>query len=282
MPAEPPETGVETPIETVSACYSASEHGNPTIPSPRQMPPFRRRLPRFVRAKRSWRPPLALQGRDLALLRTVHEYHLITTSQFLLLFGDESKDGIYRRLQKLFHHGYLNRIGTNPNAPMLYAIGRRAAEVLEVPLSKSVRERYVAHQLMIGNFRIALTLAARERGIEVMWPRLPADLPIRPDGPRQRFLGKLAAYERWNQAGGHTVALGIRHFRVLTVTKSEERIASLMAPVLNGARPAFWFTSEGRFAPGAPVTVIDPIWRISGQSREERGLIPASEESCPQ
>ena len=46
--------------------------------------------------------------------------------------------------------------------------------------------------------------------------------------PRERFLKKLLAY--WDRfcRGGHSETLGIKRFRVLTVTKSEERLASLL------------------------------------------------------
>src|SRR5207249_2007871 len=99
--------------ETVSSPISTSHKADCTTSPPRLRPsPFRRRLPRFARAKRSHRPPIALQDRDRELLRTVFEYRLISTPQVLRLFDDESRDGIYRRLQMLFHHGYLDRIGT--------------------------------------------------------------------------------------------------------------------------------------------------------------------------
>ena len=146
------ETTPKTSLETVSRRISASEQRIPVVSTPRLQPtPFRRRLPRFIRAKQSHRPPIALQDRDLELLRTIVEYRLISTPQVLRLFSEESRDGIYRRLQKLFHHGYLNRIGTNPNAPLVYAIGTRGAETLNVSVRKDVGDPYVEHQLMIGD-----------------------------------------------------------------------------------------------------------------------------------
>lgn len=109
-------TASETTLETASRTISASEKGIPTGSTPRLPQTPYRRLPRFTRAKASHRPPIALQGRDLELLRTVYEYRLLSTPQLLKLFENESRDWIYRRLQRLFHHGYLNRIGRNPNA----------------------------------------------------------------------------------------------------------------------------------------------------------------------
>jgi hypothetical protein len=87
-----PETTLETTLETVSLPYSAPEKPIRVNSSPRLTTPFRRRLPRFIRAKRSHRPPLALQERDLDLLRTAYEYRLISTPQYLFLYSDESRD----------------------------------------------------------------------------------------------------------------------------------------------------------------------------------------------
>lgn len=301
---ERPETALQTTVETVSLLKSASALLVSTSSSPRLTPPFRRRLPRFVRAKQSHRPPLALQERDLDLIRITHSYRLITTPQYLLLFSDESRDGIYRRLQKLFHHGYLDRIGNNPNAPLVYALGRKGAEVLDAPVRREVGERYVAHQLMIGDFRVALTRASRERGISLSWRDIGEGSPIKPDGffglrfpdlpegrnrtffmleadrstmTRERFIQKLAAYQAWHAQGGHTKALGIRSFRILTVTKSEERLASLRrvvaeVPALRGGLPIFWFTAETRLTLTRPVSVFLPIWEVPGG--KARSLLP--------
>ena len=147
-----PETARETTVGTVSSPITVSRNEIPDSFAPRhRSTPFRRRLPRFTRAKRSHRPPIALQDRDLELLRTVADYRLISTPQFLRLFEGESRDGIYRKLQRLFHHGYLDRIGTNPNAPLLYGLGQRGADVLGVSRRKEVSDPYVDHQLMIGD-----------------------------------------------------------------------------------------------------------------------------------
>jgi len=148
---------------------------------------------------------------------------------------------------------------------------------------------------MIGDFRIALTLAARKRGIILTWHTVSVDLPIKPDGffslqfpelpdgrnrahffleadrstmPRERFVAKLAAYARWRVGGGHRENLGIKNFRVLTVTKSDERVASLIEAVgtagaLRSASPAFWFTSAERVV--ARTSVFDATWEIPGQ-----------------
>jgi hypothetical protein len=303
-----PETPVETTLETVSAANSAPERADSAIPTSRlrQTSSLHCCLPRFHRAKGSHRPPLALQARDLELLRTAHDYRLITTPQYFRLFSDDSRDGIYRRLQKLFHHGYLDRLGTNPNAPMLYALAKRGADVLEVSARKDVGDRYVAHQLMIGDFRIALTHAAGAHGIDLTWRTLPQALPVRPDGffslqfpelpegrnraffmleadrstmPRERFVEKLRAYRAWHLAGGHTEALGIRTFRVLTVTRSDERLGGLVRAAREAGEVGlslrhFWFASEKRFTAEVPGAIFGWIWETPDRPGEFLSLLP--------
>lgn len=51
---------------------------------------------------------------------------------------------------------------------------------------------------------------------------------VRSTMTRERFLQKLLGYWEWFDQGGHTGKHGIRAFRVLTVTKSEERLEVLV------------------------------------------------------
>jgi len=303
----PLDTALETTLETVSAGISASEQAIGASSTPRlRQTPFRRRLPRFHRAKASHRPPLALQDRDLELLRTVADYRLITTPQILKVFSDESRDGLYRRLQRLFHHGYLDRLGTNPNAPMLYAIARRGSDVLGVSAGRGVGDRYVAHQLLVNDVRIALDHASRMHGVELAWLPVVDGQPVRPDGyfslrfqdlpdgrnrafffleadrstmTRERFVEKLRAYASWHDAGGHTRTLGIKTFRVLTVTPSKERVASLVTATRSSAALAamlghFWFTSVALFTTCPSSSILGAIWERPDRPGDLLSLLP--------
>ncbi len=176
--------------------------------------------------------------------------------------------------------------------------------MLEVSRRKEVGDRYAAHQLMIGDVRIAVTLAAVASAIEVSWRRVPEGQPVRPDGffglrfstlpegrnrtfffleadrstmPRERFVAKLRAYDAWHAAGGHTAALGIKSFRVLTVTKSAERMRSLITAVaadvrLAARQTAYWFTSGVALE---PANVLGPIWHTAADREGPAALIPA-------
>lgn len=188
---------------------------------------------------------------------------------------------------------------------MVYTLGRRGTEVLEVSMRKKVGDPYIDHQLMIGNFRVALALAAQKRGVILSW-RTVGDLPVRPDGffslqfpdrpegrnrafffleadrstmSRERFLKKLLGYWEWFSRGGPIENLGIKRFRVLTVTKSEERLASLLGAVarverLGAVLPMFWFSSETRLRSERPESIFDQIWDTPGELGRGKSILP--------
>lgn len=217
---------------------------------------------------------------------------------------------------------------------MVYALGTRGSEVLvERGLlqetgdwrkkNRDLQYRYIAHQKMIANFRIALTLAIRERSdirllffhreelalrdrVTVVKNGRRQVLPINPDGffglrfpglpegrnrafffleadrstmTRERFLQKLVGYWEWFCHGGHTRRHGIRSFRVLTVTKSEERLVSLLrvaadAKELREGLQLFWSTSEERIAPERAASVFESIWETPDQPGSCQTILP--------
>ena len=99
---------------------------------------------------------------------------------------------------------------------------------------------------------------------------------------RDRFVQKLVSYWHWYRTGGHTEKLGIKAFRVLTVTKSEDRLRSLLSSVvrtteLSDALAMFWFASEDGFEaePGLR-RIVDPIWNVASAPGDQRGLLPGA------
>lgn len=138
----------------------------------------RRNFSKFVRHPEQY--PLQLQARDLEILKLIYDYRFIQSDQVTnLIEGSERK--ILQRLQKLFHHGYVDRLvdqrirTRNGSDRMAYAITLKAAgllvQELGIELSKvnwasknrSVTERHVKHSLMIAKFRTAISLAAERR-----------------------------------------------------------------------------------------------------------------------
>jgi hypothetical protein len=223
----------------------------------------------------------------------------------------------------------------DPTKPMVYGLAGRGAEALVEQgwlddigdcqkENRGLGERYIAHQAMITNFRIALTVAIRERrDVQLLFfkPETLAlrdrvtvgvdgrseTIPINPDGyfglqfpelpegrnrafffleadrstmTRERFLQKLRGYWEWFQQGGHTRKHDIRAFRVLTVTKSEERMISLLqatacAKELGGGQGIFWFTSENRFTATPASSIFSAIWEIPAGAGGAQSILPS-------
>ena len=137
---------------------------------------IRRRLPRYARLQ-SLKPPLVLQPRDYEIIELVEGHRFISSDDIQLLVPG-SNQVVLRRLQKLFHHRYLDRPRVqklNGNIRMVYALGPRGAdEILHrtgrkpagdwSEKNRQVRERYLAHALMVSRFRTALHYACDRVG----------------------------------------------------------------------------------------------------------------------
>jgi hypothetical protein len=146
---------------------------------------------------------------------------------------------------------------------------------------------------MIGDVRIALAVAAKRRDFELEWrPASPA-FKVRPDGfftlrfrnlpeggnrahffleadrstmPRDRMVAKFVAYKHAWLTGAQTTVFGIKEFRVLTVTRSEERLTSLRTAAavaqqaLGDWSGRLWFTSITRFTIADPASIVLAVW----------------------
>src|SRR5437016_2810619 len=89
------------------------------------------RLPRF-RRHRFRKLPLMLQERDRAIIRLVADYGVVTSQEICSLVGG-SDQMILRRLQKMYHGGYLDRPQhqrLRGNGKMIYTLGQRGAQVV--------------------------------------------------------------------------------------------------------------------------------------------------------
>src|SRR5258707_8954694 len=102
------------------------------------------RLPRFKRA--SLVAPIQITERDREIIRLVHRYRFLRSPQILALVGDSSQQ-LLRRLQLLYHHGYLER----PRAQLdyyhqggsrhiVYGLGNQGRALLRKELGVGFRE----------------------------------------------------------------------------------------------------------------------------------------------
>ncbi len=259
---------------------------------------------------------LRIQPSDVALLRDLSEYRFLNTEQVLALHHRGLRN-LQRRLHDLYHAGYLERppqqnISALPKGHIVYGLGAKGAELLyenreeraeklrQVKLNRETTFPYIAHALMISQFRAALTLAAEKTGGKMKVARwrqgfeLKNYLKLRggtpelmPDaffaieqGDRRwnlfletdrstmtldRFLVKLKTYWKWWWEEKYKEQLGISHFRVLTITISEERKENLLR-VAKNADPRrqgsnmFLFISEKEFSLKKPEAVLSPVW----------------------
>lgn len=191
-------------------------------------------------------------------------------------------------------------------------------EELEKSGKKSIDQKnvevkfpFIWHTLMVGDLRIAVTLALQDhpkaqlrdweqgRGLLAKkdYVRIGGTKePVIPDAffyfyfpkapqnrqqshffleadrstmPIDRFLRKIAVFEKWRKAGGHKKKYGIDHFRVLTTTISEKRRDNLRQAVgakffaPNGQRQGalrYLFACEKDYSIDEPKSVLQPIW----------------------
>jgi len=135
------------------------------------------RIPKFKR-KPEQLGAVRLQERDIRIIKLVHDYRFLNSDQIKLL-TDGSGRGISRRLQKLFHHGFLDRPPSQLAAAlagtpkMVYALGDKGADLLAEKSgmdrgkikwrekNRDVKDRHIQHTLMISDFRTCLELALR-------------------------------------------------------------------------------------------------------------------------
>lgn len=133
------------------------------------------RRPRFERAPVR---PMILTPRDLTILRAVHRHRLLRSTQLIALL-DGSRQATLRRLQLLFHHGYLDRPPmqldwyARGSEPLVYALGNRGAEVLETEgkfrrggirwdtKNRNLSRVFLHHTLAVAEVMVAFEVACR-------------------------------------------------------------------------------------------------------------------------
>ena len=141
----------------------------------------RKRLPRFRRAREEIRA-FKLTLRDLEIMREVARHRFLTSSQICVLVAGASAQ-ILRRLQLLYHSGYLDRpmcqldyFGKGGSRPMVYGLGSRGAGTLrqkyDLPFArmdwdtknKNAGRVFLEHALMTADALIAFELACNATG----------------------------------------------------------------------------------------------------------------------
>lgn len=133
------------------------------------------RLPRFTRVDDP--PGIALTDRDRAILQRVAAHRFLTSRQIACVLGAPAQP-VLRRLQRLFHHGYLDRpraqieyFHHGGSQPLIYGLGRRAVPIV-FPKGDTrprvdnlqVGRLHLRHTSLIAEVLIRMELACAETG----------------------------------------------------------------------------------------------------------------------
>jgi Replication-relaxation len=126
-------------------------------------------------------------GRDREIIRLVHRHRFLRSSHIAALTGG-SPQQILRRLQLLYHHGYLERpraqlqyYERGGSREISYGLGNKGGVLLrrEIGLivhpdawsekNNVIGRVYLEHALMVADIMVAIELACRKRGIRLKY-----------------------------------------------------------------------------------------------------------------
>jgi DNA-binding Lrp family transcriptional regulator len=135
------------------------------------------RLPRFQRAPGT--ASLTLTERDRHILRLVHRHRFLPSNHIIALVGNNAQP-VLRRLQRLYHNGYLERPRAQLNYyleggshRMVYGLGKKGLALIQQEAgviasgdslaenNRSAGRLFLAHALLVSDVMVALELACR-------------------------------------------------------------------------------------------------------------------------
>lgn len=132
------------------------------------------RLPRFRRFADI--PSIRLTERDFEIIRLIHRHRFLRSSHIVRLV-QSSPQPVLRRLQLLFHHGYLERPRAQldyfhraGSEPLVYGLGNKGAGVLRLEMSADINWKnqcigrlFLDHAVLTSDIMVAFELACRSR-----------------------------------------------------------------------------------------------------------------------
>ena len=149
------------------------------------------RLPRFERVATI--APIHLAERDQEILWLVHRHRFLRSHQIVTLIGGSAQQ-LSRRLQLLFHHGYLERpraqlqyYERNGSKTIAYGLGNKSGSLLQLnPATQGEKNRaigrmYLEHALLVSEVMVALEIACRRYGVRLLHEdelHLPVKAPL--------------------------------------------------------------------------------------------------------
>ena len=149
------------------------------------------RLPRFERVANA--APIRLTERDHEIIRLIQRHRFLRSNQIIALIGGSAQN-LSRRLQWLFHHGYLERpraqlhyYERSGSQTIAYGLGNKSSSLLQLnPASwgeknRAVGRMYLAHALLVSHVMVTLELACRQHNIRLLHEddlNLPVEVPL--------------------------------------------------------------------------------------------------------
>lgn len=160
------------------------------------------RLPRFNRSPNAAK--IRLTDRDKKIIHLVHQHRFLRSVHFVQLLN-ASRQRVLRRLQLLYHHGYLERPRTQiayyerGSRPMVYGLGNKGAALLKQAQklafheldwgekNRAVTRMFLDHALLISDVMVALEIACRQSKRVRLITGKDIQLPDSMRGHRQPF-----------------------------------------------------------------------------------------------
>src|SRR5213594_3891944 len=140
------------------------------------------RLPRFQRA--SGIAPMQLTERDQHIIQHVHRHRFLRSSHIVALTSGSAQQTV-RRLQLLYHHGYLERpraqidyFHRGGSRPLVYGLGNKGVPFMrrEKAVShldwqtknRSVGRVFLEHALLVSDVHVRIELACRQGRVRLL------------------------------------------------------------------------------------------------------------------
>lgn len=131
---------------------------------------------KFKKFERSKTPPkFRISDIDLKILQDLGDYRFLDARQILALHKEANARTLQRRLQLLFHAGFLDRPSQQfsyiqPSSHIIYALAKKGAKLIFsdrraeanwAKNNKSAKPLFLQHALMVSSLRVVLTLALK-------------------------------------------------------------------------------------------------------------------------
>lgn len=154
------------------------------------------RLPRFKRITPV--APIQLTERDRKIIRLIHRHRFLRSHHIVTLL-DGSQQQLLRRLNLLYHHGYLERpraqlqyyerggsksiaygLGNKGGTLLRQAHGMEISSVSWDEKNHEIGRVYLEHTLLVSDVMVTVELACRKHGVRLMdEEELPQPQPFR-------------------------------------------------------------------------------------------------------